>query len=132
MKKVLLIMIVGIFLLFPSCKETLNNSLIIESKPSMLNEFCIDDYQEEIQTFYCDKITKPIKNEFDAEKIAEEIWLDYFGKKILQEKPFVVFYDNANHAWLVQSTLSEDLLGGSAYIIINGVTGEVLAVWREK
>lgn len=132
MKKIFLIMIIVVLFLFPSCEEIPNSNSTIESEHSMLNEFCIDDYQEEIQIFHCDKTTEPVKNEFDAEKIAEEIWLDYSGQEILQEKPFVVFYDKANNAWLVQSTLPEDLLGGSAYIIIKGISGEILAVWREK
>ena len=41
------------------------------------------------------------------DKEAKNIWLDVFGKSIKEERPYVVYKDKENDAWLVHGSLKK-------------------------
>ena len=83
----------------------------------------------------------------DAKKKAEAVLLEIYGKDILQQKPFHVYFDKENDTWLVVGNWFAysyrnspfprlitwlSMSGGVAYIIIRKSDGKVLAVWHTK
>ena len=98
-------------------------------------EFRLEEYTEYIENSdykYRGSIKKKtIHNEIDAKEIAQSIWLETYGDKVIKQKPYVILRDDKEKAWLVHGTIEENHMGGVANIIINDV-GEVLAFWHEK
>ena len=94
-------------------------------------EFSIHNYEENIKNFPLDKNVGDVKNSTEAKKIAEELWIEIYGKEITKNKPFVIFYDTENQAWLIRGTLRGEHEGGVPFLIVTE-NGDVLAVWHEK
>ena len=98
-------------------------------------DFKIGDYEETINNDdfkYNGSIkSRSISNDNEAKEYAEALWLDVFDKSVKNEKPYVVYRDGENEAWLVHGTLEKNTIGGTAWIIFKS-NGEILAVWHEK
>lgn len=89
-------------------------------------------YQRIMQEFASDRIAAPVDSVKEAKQVAQEIWCEIYGTdEILDEKPYVVYYDEAEEVWLVTGTMLPFALGGVAKILIHK-DGAVLAVWHEK
>lgn len=99
-----------------------------------LKSFSVNDYIKYIQEYNNEEnITNEIKNEIDAQKTAEDLFVKAYGQKVLKEKPFNVFYDNESDTWLIKGTFhgSSTEFGGVANLIVNS-NGEIKALWHEK
>lgn len=42
-----------------------------------------------------------------AKKYALQIWLEVYGKEVQRMKPYKVYWDDENNAWLVTGTLKK-------------------------
>ena len=73
-----------------------------------------------------------ISDSKDLLKKVEVIWIEQYGECIKNQKPYQVFYDEANGIWLVHGTLRSNMMGGVANILVDNDTGKVLAVWHDK
>jgi len=63
---------------------------------------------------------------------VEEIWISLYGKYILTERPYKLYYDEVNRVFLVTGTLPENAVGGVANMLIEETSGNVLAVWHSR
>lgn len=72
-----------------------------------------------------------IPNETSAIKMAEIVWLNVYGPKINDEKPFQAKLKN-DKVWIVEGTLDKNMLGGVAYIEIQKSDGKILKVIHGK
>jgi len=89
-------------------------------------------YQRILQEFAVNCSTEPVNSANDAKQAAEEIWIKIYGADtILNEKPYMVYYDETEEVWLVTGSLPPLTLGGVAKILVRR-DGTVLAVWHEK
>lgn len=82
--------------------------------------------------FPFDRKLGPVQTAEDAAKHALPILLEVYGESILDELPFKIYEDKENGLWLVSGTLKENMLGGTAKILIRRFDGDVLAVWHDK
>lgn len=109
---------------------------MISYKPSQVENFNLEDYNSYINNFSSDKVLGSTYDAKDAKKKAELVWIELYGDNVKKEKPYKVFYDTNNNAWLVMGSFHKGLLnnktGGIAYIIILKETGKVVAVWHDK
>lgn len=71
-----------------------------------------------------------VSNAETAEKIAEAIWLQIYGKDILKKKPFKAKLEN--EIWTVEGSLPEGQVGGVPVIEISKKTGEIHRVSHGK
>lgn len=110
--------------------------LMLFNKVSKVGKFSVADYSNYIAKFSSSKVLGSIDNAGNAKKKAESLWLEIYGESVKKEKPYQVFYDDVNEAWLVSGSLQQSLFcsvkGGVAYIIIRKSDGKVLAVWHDK
>ena len=66
-----------------------------------------------------------------AIKIAEAVWIPIYGEETLKdERPFTAHL--VNGVWIVQGTLPDGWLGGTAYAEISKETGRILNVIHFK
>ncbi|MFN7943909.1 MAG: YbbC/YhhH family protein [Blastocatellia bacterium] len=66
-----------------------------------------------------------------AIKIAEAVWLPIYGEKVLKdERPFQATLENG--VWIVNGTLPQGMLGGTAEARISKETGCILRVIHYK
>ena len=65
-----------------------------------------------------------------AIKIAEAIWLPIYGERIYEKKPFVAKLQG--EIWVIQGSLSSQMLGGVPTAEISKKTGEILKVSHGK
>lgn len=76
----------------------------------------------------------------EARAAAEAVWVQVYGEDAACCKPYSVYYDGENTAWLVHG--NHDLLafyygiyvrlGGEPYVILNQEDGQVLAAWHTR
>ena len=119
------------------------------NKPNEVESFDVANYEYEMDNFGYQSnsiifteifpsgmILGPIDNERMAKEAAEGIWLKIYGNSVKKQKPYRVFFDEANDVWLITGSMPRRLLGnvvgGVAYIIIQKTDGKVLAVWHGK
>ena len=91
-----------------------------------------DMYKRAIIDFPSDRVLGEIPTAKIARESAVSIWLESFGSKINNEKPYKVFFDDDENVWLVTGTLPRGWIGGVAYILIQKSDGKVLAVWHDQ
>ena len=147
MKTILIILIiVGALIMATlsgcSNEEELQNeenteSVVTDGTYIELGSFDVEEYSEILELFPSDEIYGKIVDSEDAAKKAEDLWEDIYGSKILKNKPYNVYYDKDNDVWLVEGVVKESILpiiknGGAPYVIFEGETGKVLAVWHDK
>ena len=103
-------------------------------RPLKVYEFSLEEQVHHLEEFPSDEVVGPITNAREAREKGVAVLMDVYGEeKILDEKPYIVFYDETADAWMVAGSLPPVfILGGTAHIIINGSDGDVLAVWHEK
>lgn len=113
-------------------------SSVLFNKPELVQPFNIKTYEQEVEEFSSQKIfgytryMGNIKSYKMAKKYALEIWLELYGERVREMKPYKVYWDNENNAWLVTGTLKKNLLGGKPYIIFSENDGEIIAVWHTR
>ena len=106
--------------------------VIIKNESPEIKTFEVSEYQYYIDNFSSEDNLGFISDSKDLLKKVEAIWIKRYGKRIKNQKPYQVFYDEANGIWLVQGTLRSNMMGGVANILVDNDTGKVLAVWHDK
>ena len=106
--------------------------VIIKNKSPEIKTFEVSEYQYYIDNFLSEDNLGFISDSKELLKKVEVIWIKQYGERIKNQKPYQVFYDEANGIWLVHGTLRSNMLGGVANILVDNDTGKVLAVWHDK
>lgn len=106
--------------------------VIIKNKSPEIKTFEVSEYQYYIDNFSSEDNLGFISDSKELLKKVEVIWIKQYGERIKNQKPYQVFYDEANGIWLVHGTLRSNMLGGVANILVDNDTGKVLAVWHDK
>ena len=106
--------------------------VIIKNKSPEIKTFEVSEYQYYIDNFSSEDNLGFISDSKELLKKVEVIWIKQYGERIKNQKPYQVFYDEANGIWLVRGTLRSNMLGGVANILVDNDTGKVLAVWHDK
>lgn len=106
--------------------------VIIKNKSPEIKTFDVSEYQYYIDNFSSEDNLGFISDSKELLKKVEVIWIKQYGERIKNQKPYQVFYDEANGIWLVHGTLRSNMLGGVANILVDNDTGKVLAVWHDK
>ena len=106
--------------------------VIIKNKSPEIKSFEVSEYQYYIDNFSSEDNLGFISDSKELLKKVEVIWIKQYGERIKNQKPYQVFYDEANGIWLVHGTLRSNMLGGVANILVDNDTGKVLAVWHDK
>lgn len=119
--KITVIFIVTACLIFAALNIKMNSK----------SEFDLSDYSYMIETFPSDCILGKIENARDAKLKAKELFQDTFSEKDLIIL-YQASYDKRTDTWLISSNKIIAKFGGSAYAVIKGFNGEVLALWHEK
>ena len=133
MKKEWLIIICVVLLVFITIGAFFAWHYVI--KPSQVYEFSLEDYTYYLEKFSSDKVAEPINNADEAREKGIAILCEAYGEKtILSQKPFIVSCDQNTNSWMISGTLPPVplILGGVAHIIIDGSSGDVLAMWHTK
>lgn len=108
------------------------------NKSEQVQPFDIKTYEQEIKDFSAKKkfgyirCMGNIKNSTIAKKYALKIWLEVYGERVQRMKPYKVYWDDENNAWLVTGTLRKNKLGGIPYVIFSKDDGEIIAVWHTR
>lgn len=97
-----------------------------------IGEFDLSDYEYCIKEFPIDKNVGDASDPKELIKKSKEIWIEIYGKSVIWERPYKVFYDSNNDVWLIHGSLPSFMAGGVAYILVEKDTGNVLAVWHDK
>ncbi|MBT3320354.1 MAG: hypothetical protein HN948_07185 [Clostridia bacterium] len=146
MKKIyvnVFIVCLAVLLLLGGCsskRDEEQKELIVD----ILGAFSLEDYEFEINEFWRTKsaeeqgATGKIESAEEAAINAERVWLDAYGtEEILRQRPYIVRFDKENDHWLVlgnlwevQDNSQDDILSSSAYAIIDGEDGRVIAFWQ--
>ena len=127
-KKVIFLFLLVLFMaLVGGILVTINKNKIPETRA-----FDVSEYQYYIDDCPSEDNLGPISDSKDLLKKVEAIWIKKYGNRIKKQKPYQVFYDEANGIWLVQGTLPSYMMGGVANILVDNDTGKVLAVWHDK
>ena len=106
--------------------------LITKNKSPEIKTFEVSEYQYYIDNFPSEDNLGFISDSKDLLKKVEVIWINKYGERIKDQKPYQVFYDEKNSIWLVQGTLRTNMMGGVANILVDNNTGKVLAIWHDK
>lgn len=106
--------------------------MIIKNKSPEIKTFEVSEYQYYIENFSSEDNLGFISDSKELLKKVEVIWIKQYGERIKNQKPYQVFYDDANGIWLVRGTLRSNMHGGVANILVDNDTGKVLAVWHDK
>ena len=119
--KITVIFIVTACLMFAALNIKMNSK----------SEFDLSDYSYMIETFPSDCILGKIENARDAKLKAKELFQDTFSEKDLTIL-YQAGYDKNTDTWLVSNNKTVVRFGGSAYVLIKGLNGEVMALWHDK
>jgi hypothetical protein len=71
-----------------------------------------------------------ITNEKKAKELAEEVWLQAYGKRIYNEMPFIATLHDS--VWIVKGSKSGRKKGGVAYVELRKVDCKVLKISHGK
>ena len=91
--------------------------------------FKLKDYELYIKENSSEESIGEIPNKDHIFRCAERIWIQKYGEKVLDERPYLLFRDLIKDVWLVRGTPHKDE-NETCHIIVNGGDGKVLAVWR--
>lgn len=73
--------------------------------------------------------------------LAYDLWMEIYGERMKDEKPYIVYYDEVNRVWHIKGTMPFSLrsdvfglkrFGGVAHLIVQETDGKVLALWHDK
>lgn len=109
--------------------------IIYNISKEKIKSFNLNDepyYLQAIQDFSSDKYLGEILTAEEAKEKAVNEWLNLFGDKVNNEKPYQVFFDEQNNVWLVKGSLPKGKKGGVAYILIQKSDGKILAIWHDQ
>lgn len=107
--------------------------LLFNANGPKVGNFLLDEYQQYMIEFSSDKILGKVPTAKEAQKEAEQIWIEKYGKNIPNaKKPYKVFFDQSNNVWLVTGSLHKNTVGGIPYVLIQKEDGKVLAIWHSK
>lgn len=106
--------------------------VLIKNESPDIKPFEVSEYQYYIDNFPSEENLGFISDANDLLKKVEAIWVEKYGERIKNEKPYQVFFDEKTGTWLVQGTLQSNMMGGVANILVKNDTGSVLAVWHDK
>ena len=109
-------------------------AVVVAVGQNRVKPFSVKDahYQQMMEEFAINCMSDPVKSPKQARKAAENIWIETFGEEAIKgEKPYLVYYDEAEGVWLVTGSLPMFTLGGVANVLIRE-DGMILAVWHEK
>lgn len=104
-------------------------------KPSHIYEFTLEDYTYYLEEFSSDKAVGPINNADEAREKGVAVLCEAFSEEtVLNQKPFIVSCDQNTNSWKISGSLFPipSMHGGVAHIIIDGSSGDVLAMWHTK
>ena len=73
-----------------------------------------------------------VPDEETAIKIADAVWLAFYGEDIYERTPFVATLDPITQVWYVLGTLPENMFGGVPEIGIRKSDGKILYVIQGK
>ncbi|MBT7122775.1 MAG: hypothetical protein HN948_07175 [Clostridia bacterium] len=156
MKKVLILIIVMFLVLLGGCTLTDNTdidmSTVLEPEPIEVSSFDIVDYKIWLEGSSPKEVMGreinlgPNVTSEQALEHAEDIIKEVFGvDTVSAHKPFMVYYDEHNKLWMVTGkfvdeinttpdgkTIIEVTLGGRPHVVINQLSGEVIAVWHDE
>ena len=91
--------------------------------------FKLKDYELYIKENPSEESIGEIPNKDHIFRCAERIWIQKYGEKVLDERPYLLFRDLIKDVWLVRGTPHKDE-NETCHIIVNYGDGKVLAVWR--
>lgn len=112
-------------------------AVVVVVDRNRVKSFSVQDayYQQMLEEFEINCMGDPVNSPKQARKAAENIWIETFGEETIKdEKPYLVYYDEAEGVWLVTGSmpiLPIYRLGGVAKVLIRE-DGMILAVWHEK
>ena len=109
-------------------------AVVVVVEQNRVKPFSVKDahYQQMMEKFEINCMGDPVNSPKQARKAAENIWIETFGEETIKdEKPYLVYYDEAEGVWLVTGSLPMFALGGVAKVLIRE-DGMILAVWHEK
>ena len=133
-KKVLLIVLAAVIVLIAAV------AVYVVVDCNTVKPFSLQDYAEYTHNFaqneyfepYIDVYqARPVETADKARKVAEEVWSTIYPDRVQSEKPYLVFYDEAENVWMVQGTPDYIGFGGTAGILVK-TDGEILAIWHGK
>lgn len=96
------------------------------------NNFKLKDYNYYVENFSSEKVLGEIDSEEQARKTAEKVFVEIYGKSVVDKKPYRVSFDDESQVWLVQGNISKHNIGGIPNILIQKSDGKVLAIWHSK
>ena len=104
------------------------------AEEELAGHFKLSDYEEKLKLFPREENFGPIT---DIETLLEKtknLWVETYGMHLRAKKPYLVYFDEDAGAWHVTGGPSDDpsLKSGSANILVDHETGDVLAVWHTK
>ena len=67
-----------------------------------------------------------VPDEQTALKIAEAVLVPIYGKKIMDDKPYII--KNADGRWTIDGTIPKDFVGGSFHIVIQQRDAKILEI----
>ena len=109
-------------------------AIVVVVDRNRVKSFSVKDahYQQMLEEFAIDCLGDPVNSPKQARKAAESIWIENFGEEAIKnQKPYAVFYDEAEKIWLITGSKLSPSLGGVAKVLIRE-DGMILAVWHEK
>ena len=97
--------------------------------------FKLSDYERELKLFPREENFGPITDIESLLEKTETLWVEVYGRKVKDEKPYQVYFDKESGAWYVHGTFHDpkgNKKGGVHHILVDHETGDVLAVWGNK
>jgi hypothetical protein len=102
--------------------------------------FQVADYEDKIEQYPSDMVVGETPTKRDAREKAKVVFQESFPDNSYSEKPYLVYLDKENDAWLIKGTMTTPFpkilwywffVGTEPYAIIQRSDGKVLAVWRD-
>lgn len=105
---------------------------VIQNRKVDVKTFSLSDYQLYIDNSASKENVGPIHDKKDALEKAEDLFIKKYGTRVKRQKPYQLFYDETTNVWLITGSLKSFVVGGTACVLIQADTGDVLAIWHGK
>ena len=131
------ILAVGAFVILEATTETTEETVKVTNpaEEELAGHFKLSDYERELKLFPREENFGPITDIESLLEKTENLWVEIYGRKVRDQRPYLVYFDKEAGAWLVQGTFHNprgNKKGGVANILVDHETGDVLAVWHDK